>query len=76
MIEREYMKALGKVIREARRTKRLTRTGLQYRTRICYPTLAKMERGTVDMRMDTLFKVCEALDLKPSELFTLVEERL
>lgn len=73
MVSSDYMKRLGKVIREARLMKRLSINELHYRTRLAYPTLTKIEQGKTYPRVDTLLIICQVLDVRLSDLFISVD---
>lgn len=71
----DYMKAFGKTVREERRKRRLTLADFHYSCRIGQKSLRKIERGTAYPRFDTLLKICQVLEVKPSVLFALIESR-
>lgn len=71
----DYMKQLGIVIREARKQKRFSKNGFHYRTRISYQAITKIEQGKVYPNLETVLTICQALEMKPSELFALAENR-
>lgn len=70
------MKALGATIRQIRKERGLTINAVHYETRITHKSIANLERGVIHPRMDVIFAVCRALDVKPSTLFALAESRL
>lgn len=70
------MKALGAVIRELRKERGLTITDVHFGMRMQHKSIAKIERGEGYPRFDTLLKVCQVLDVKPSELLEMAERKL
>jgi transcriptional regulator with XRE-family HTH domain len=62
-------KALGMAIREVRRKRRFTISEVHYRTRIGRQAFARIERGDVYPKLDTLLNICQVLEVKPSALF-------
>lgn len=71
MISKEYAKALGKVIRELRRKRRLTISDIHFQTHICHQSIRKLERGERYPYLDTVLAICQVLEVKPSILFTM-----
>jgi transcriptional regulator with XRE-family HTH domain len=72
----DYHKELGKAIRIVRMQKKLSVQDLHYGTRMSYVTITRIERGTVFVRLDTLLIICQVLQVKPSTLFGMVDEKL
>lgn len=72
----KYLQALGRVLRDARKAKRLTTSELHYRVRMSHQAISKIERGTVAARLDTILNICEALEVNPSTMFALAERDL
>ena len=62
--------AVGGRLYSARRSLGLTQAEAAERAGISDRAYADMERGTVNMRVETLLRVCEALYLTPDELLT------
>ena len=66
---------LGKVIRALRREKMLSQEVLSGLAGIARTHLSMIENGTMKASIETVCKIAQALELRPSELFALVEER-
>ncbi len=56
--------ALGAVLRDARRRAGLSQQELADRTGLAQPTVSHIERGTSDVRLETLFRVLATLGLE------------
>ena len=65
----------GKVIWELRQKKGLTQEVVSGLASIPRSHLAMIESGRISPKVDTLWRIAQALDLKPSELMKVVEER-
>ena len=76
MISVEYMKALGKSIRQVRKERKLTVSDLHYEVRMCRQAIMKIERGDVVPRLDSILSICQALSVKPGALFEMVDNKL
>ena len=63
----------GKIIMELRQKKGLTQEVVSGLAGIPRSHLAMIERGTVNPKVDTLWRIAEALGLQLSELIALVE---
>ena len=62
------MKMIG--LREIRKQKGLSRSEVAERAGLSDRTYADIERGSVNMRIETALKVCDALRITPDEAFT------
>ena len=65
----------GKLIRSLRKEKGLSQEVLSGCAGISRSHLAYIEKGTVAPTADTLWRVCDALGIRISRLFELLEER-
>ena len=65
--------ALGKTIRSLRKEKGLSQEVLSGLAGIARTHLTMIENGTMKASIDTICKIAQALDLRLSELFALVE---
>lgn len=72
----DYRVELGKAIRDARVQKRMSIQDLHYEARISLPALTNIEQGRIYTRLDTLLKICQVLQVKPSALFGVVDKKL
>lgn len=66
---------LGKVIRALRREKGLSQEVLSGLAGIARTHLSMIENGTMKASIETVSKIAQALELRPSELLALAEER-
>ena len=66
---------LGETIRALRKEKGLSQEVLSGLAGIARTHLTMIENGTMKATIDTICKIAQALDLRPSELFEMVEER-
>lgn len=67
---------IGNVLRELRENKNLTQeqlSGLAVLDRTHY---SKLERGLRVPTIETLFKIAQALEMKPHEIVALVEDKV
>lgn len=65
---------VGIVIRRLRKKKRMTQELLSGLAGIARSHLSMIENGTKQPNFETLWRIATALDMKPSELVTLIEE--
>jgi transcriptional regulator with XRE-family HTH domain len=72
----DYRVELGKAIREARVQRKMSIQDLHYEARISLPALTNIEHGRIYTRLDTLLKICQVLQVKPSTLFGVVDRKL
>ena len=69
-------KPLGASIREVRKKRRLSVSDLHYEVRMARQTVFKIERGDVMPRLDSILSICQALEIKPGDLFAMPDSRL
>ncbi len=62
-------KELGKKIRFLRKERRLTQEELGERAGLSYKFIGEVERGAVNISLDSIVKISNALGVKPMELF-------
>ena len=62
-------------VRALRKEKGLSQEVLSGLAGIARTHLTMIENGTMKATVDTICKIAQALDLRPSELFAMVEER-
>lgn len=67
---------LGKVIRSLRKKKGISQDVLSGLAGIARTHLTMIENGTIHANIETVWKIAYALDLRPSEVFALVEESI
>ena len=66
-------KAFGITISKLRLQKGLTQERLSGLAGIARSHLAELEKGTKTVKLDTLWRIAEALEIQPSELISVVE---
>lgn len=66
---------LGETIRDIRKEKGLSQEVLSGLAGIARTHLTMIENGTMKANIDTVCKIAQALDLRTSELFSIVEDR-
>ena len=64
---------LGTTIRDLRKDKGLSQEVLSGLAGIARTHLTMIENGTMKANVDTICKIAQALNLRPSELFAIVE---
>lgn len=67
--------ALGETIRDIRKERGLSQEVLSGLAGIARTHLTMIENGTMKAKIDTMCKIAQALDLRPSELLELVEQK-
>ena len=67
---------VGSVIQKCRRDKRLSQEILSGLAGLDRTHYSKIERGLRSPTLDTLFKICQALDLQPHEMMIKIEKEL
>lgn len=69
-------KIIGSVLKELRKNKGLTQeqlSGLAVLDRTHY---SKLERGLRSPTIETLFKIAQALDMKPHKIIKIIEDKI
>lgn len=64
------MRAVGNKLLAIRKSMGLTQAELAERAGLADRTYADIERGTVNMRIETVLRICEALCITPNEILT------
>jgi transcriptional regulator with XRE-family HTH domain len=72
----DYRVELGKAIRAARMKKGYSIQDVHYQARIAYKAITDTESGRSFVKLDTLLRICQVLQVKPSSLFAVVDEKL
>lgn len=65
----KYCKAFGNHLRKVRQEKGLSMRKLAIQADMEYSQLSKIERGTINTTISTVYALAEALDINHSELF-------
>ena len=61
---------VGEKLFSFRKTKGFTQAEVAEKSGLSDRTYADIERGSVNMRVDTLLKICNALNITPDEILT------
>ena len=69
-------KAVGRTIRKIRKEKKLSQEVLSGLAGIARTHLTMIENGTKNANFETLWKIAEALGMKPSELVARIEREM
>ena len=68
--EKDLKKALGKRIAELRKEKGFSQSELSYDAEIDLSTLSRLERGNLNVTIDTLFKISIVLQVPIQKFFS------
>lgn len=66
---------IGNKLLEARKRAGLTQAELAERAGLADRTYADIERGGVNMRLETLLRICQVLHITPDDILTSRQER-
>ena len=67
------LKLIGNKLYNIRNRKLLSRAEVAERAALSDRTYADIERGNVNMRLETLLKICNALNITPNDVLTIAE---
>lgn len=67
--EKQFIKAIGKKIRNKRLSKNLSQAMLSYDADIQKSQVGRIERGEINTSIGMLFKICKALSMEVKDLF-------
>lgn len=67
---------IGNKLYILRKSKGLTQAEVAEKAELSDRTYADIERGNVNMRLETLLKICKALNITPNEILTVEEQNL
>lgn len=67
---------IGCVLRELRENKGLTQDQLSGLAALDRTHYSKLERGLRSPTIETVFKIAQALDMKPHEIIMLIEDKI
>jgi CheY-like chemotaxis protein len=73
MTEEALRESLGNVIRDKRKSQKLTLQQMSERTGVSLGYLSQIELGKNSASIETLYRICLALGIKMSDLFTAVQ---
>ena len=66
---------MGQTIKALRKERKLTQEVLSGLAGIARTHLTMIESGTIHANIETVWKIAQALDMRPSELFLRIEEK-
>ncbi|MBQ7045937.1 MAG: helix-turn-helix transcriptional regulator [Clostridia bacterium] len=64
-------KVIGNKLYETRNKKIMSRAEVAEKAELSERTYADIERGSVNMRLETLLKICRALNITPNDILTI-----
>ena len=68
------LKLVGNNLYQIRNKKLLSRADVAEKAGLSERTYADIERGSVNMRIETVLKICYALNITPDDIFVLKED--
>ncbi|UPT67932.1 MAG: helix-turn-helix domain-containing protein [Sphingobacteriales bacterium JAD_PAG50586_3] len=66
--EKEF-KEFGKRVKSFRKSKKITQQDLAYDCEVHKRTIQRIEKGDVNIGLETIFNIAKALEIKVGELF-------
>lgn len=69
-------RVIGNRLYEERKRKGMTQMEVAVAAEMSERTYADIERGTVNMRMGTFLRICQALNIRPDEILTQGDDEL
>ncbi len=69
------LKKIGNKLYEIRTKQLLSRLEVAERAGLSDRTYANIERGSVNMRIETVLKICQALNITPNDIFVIEDNR-
>lgn len=67
------LKTIGNNLYEIRNKKLMSRAEVAEKANLSDRTYADIERGSVNMRIETVLKICDALNITPNDIFVTEE---
>lgn len=67
---------VGNKLYKLRKSKGLTQAEVAEKAELSDRTYADIERGNVNMRLETLLKICNALNITPNDILTTEEYKI
>lgn len=68
-IDEEGLKLLGQHLREIRKKKNMSQEDLADNSGLALSQIGRIERGTVNSTISSIFAICRALEIELTELF-------
>ena len=69
-------KVIGHKLYEIRTKKLMSRAEVAEKANLSDRTYADIERGSVNMRVETILKICDALKITPNDIFVSQEDKI
>lgn len=66
---------IGNKLYDIRKKKGLSRAQIAEMANLSDRTYADIERGSVNMRVETMLKICKVLNITPNEILTIEEQK-
>lgn len=70
------LKVIGNKLYEIRTKKLMSRAEVAEKANLSDRTYADIERGSVNMRIETILKICDALSITPNDIFVSQEDKI
>lgn len=70
------LKVIGNKLYEIRTKRLMSRAEVAEKANLSERTYADIERGSVNMRVETILKICNALSITPNDIFVSKEEKM
>ena len=70
------IKVIGNKLYEIRTKKLMSRAEVAEKANLSDRTYADIERGSVNMRIETILKICDALSITPNDIFVSQEDKI
>jgi transcriptional regulator with XRE-family HTH domain len=71
-----FANTIGSVITELRLAKNLSINKFAHEYELDVGNTSRIEKGSVDVKLVTFWKIAEALEISPSELLKIIENKL
>ena len=68
-VDEKRLKAFGKHLAEIRKSKGMTQEDLAFKSELSFTQIARIETGVINTTLNTIFIICDALEISPAALF-------
>ncbi len=72
----QFANVVGSIITELRSDKKLSINKFAHEYALDVGNTSRVEKGSIEVKLVTFWKIAEALEISPSKLLNLVEKRL
>ena len=76
MVDKVIHKRFGERVRELRQARGLSQEELAFKAGVHRTYISLLERNIKSPTLDVLFRICKALDVKPSRLVSRLEDKV